>query len=123
MLSFRVTRVVRPAQYRSTRSAGSRVLMAVQYVSTSPVPTARPAERSSAAKLASTAANGAWSATGGDLLQVLPDQVEIVPFFHHGAQGVPGYFRAELGLAEEVEGAHPVDGLGYAGRLGQVQLT
>src|SRR5450755_4909918 len=123
MLSRRVTSVVRPAQYRSTRSVGSSGTIAAQYVSTSPEPTASPAERSTAAKSTSTPTKGACSGTGCDLFQVVPDHVEVVAFLHHRAEGVLGVLRAKVGLAEEVENANPVDGLRDPGRLGEVQLA
>src|SRR5580704_141361 len=109
MLSRRVTSVVRPAQYRSARSVGSRVLIAVAYASTAPEPTGRPAARSGAAKSASTRTNGKpgatgapaapASATGGDLFQVLQDQFQVVALLDHRTQGVLGGLRPEFGGA------------------------
>ena len=49
--------------------------------------------------------------------------LEVVAFLHHGAQGVLGDRATKVRLAEKVEGAHPVDGLGDPGRLGQVELA
>src|ERR1700735_2868938 len=93
------TRDVRPAQYRSIRSVGSSGSIAEQYVITSPVPTVRPAARSSREKSTSSAARGARSAavlrslsaacsgTGRDLCQVAAHKVEVVPVLDHGAEG------------------------------------
>src|SRR5579859_7268351 len=89
---------------------------------TSPEPTASPARRSSWQNRTSTPVMPG-SGTGGDLLQVVPDQVEVVMVLHHGAEGVLGKLRAEFGAAEQVQGAGPVDGLGHAGRLGEVELA
>src|SRR5579859_1489142 len=119
MSSWRFTRVVRPAQYMSTRSAGFSLLSAEQYSSTSPEPTASPSARNSPANATSSPVNG--SGTGGDLLQVVQDHLEIVPVLDHGAQRVARV--AEVRFAEEVQRARPVDGLGHARRLGQVELT
>src|SRR5580704_11079637 len=119
MSSWRITSVVRPAQYRSTRSAGFSRLSAEQYSSTSPEPTASPAARNSPANATSSPVNG--SGTGGDLLQVVQDHLEIVPVLDHGAQRVASV--GQVRFAEEVQGAGPVDGLGHARRLGQVELA
>src|SRR5215469_7318426 len=92
----------------------------------SPVPTASPAARSSRAKSTSTPTIGASSGTGRDLFQVVPRHVEVVAFLHHGTERVLRQLGVQLGRsgpAEEVEGARPVDRLGDAGRLGQVELT
>src|SRR5215469_6740865 len=100
MSSRRLTSVVRPAQYRSSRSAGSSGSIAEQYVRTSPVPTVRPAARSSCEKSTSRAAKGACvtavaspaaggtSATGGDLREVVAHKVEIVAVLDDGAKSV-----------------------------------
>src|SRR6202161_3007880 len=92
----------------------------------SPEPTASPAARSSPANLTSSPVNGTRSSsgaggTGGDLLQVVQDHLEIVPVLDHGAQRVACV--GQVPLAEEIQGAGPVDGLGHAGRLGQVELA
>src|SRR5271154_6452302 len=126
MSSWRFTNVARPAQYRSTRSAGFSLLSAEQYCRTSPEPTASPAARSSPANATSSPVNGTRSSsgaagTGGDLLQVVQNHLEIVPVLDYGAQRVPRV--AQVRFAQEVESASPVDGLGHTRRLGQVELT
>src|SRR5580693_2676708 len=126
MSSCRLTSVVRPAQYRSTRSAGFSLVSAEQYSRTSPEPTASPAARNSPANLTSRPVNGTRSSsaapgTGGDLLQVVQDHLEIVPVLDHGAQRVPGV--GQVRFAEEIEGAGPVDGLRHSRWLGQVELA
>src|ERR1700685_4343472 len=125
MSSCRFTSVVRPAQYRSTRAAGCSLLSAEQYIRTSPEPTASPAARSSPANVTSSPVNGTRSSsgaagTGGDLLQVVQDHLEIVPVLDHGAQRIPRV--GQVRFAQEVEGAGQVDGLADARRLGQVEL-
>src|SRR5215469_1502219 len=128
MSSRRLTRVVLPAQYRSSRSEGSSGSIAEQYVRTSPVPTVRPAPRSSRQKSTSMAANGAsvaaiaWSATGRDLREVVAHDVEVVPILDDSAESVVRGLRRQVGLAEEAERAHPVDRLSHARRLSQLQL-
>src|SRR5580658_542457 len=125
MSSCRFTSVVRPAQYRSARSAGFSLLSAEQYSRTSPEPTASPAARNSPANVTSSPVNGTRSSsgaagTGGDLLQVVQDHLEIVPVLDHGTQRVPRV--GQVRFAQEVQSAGPVDGLGHARRLGQVEL-
>src|SRR5271165_6508544 len=122
MSSCRLTSVVRPAQYRSTRSAGSSMLSAEQYTRTSPEPTASPAARSSPAKRTSRPVNRS-SGTGGDLLQVVADHLEVVQVLDHGTERVLGVAGAQVRLAEEVEGPGPVDGFRHPRRLGQVELA
>src|ERR1700733_5890770 len=127
MSSCLFTSVVRPAQYRSTRSAGSSRLSAEQYSSTSPDPTARPAARNSPAKLTSRpvksgGASGA-AGTGDDLGQVVADDLEVVAVLDYRAQRVRRVRHVQVRLAEHVETPGPVDGLGDAGRLGQVELA
>src|SRR5580704_5617541 len=140
--SCRLTSVVRPAQYRSTTSDGSSWLSAEQYTMTSPEPTASPAVRSSPAKRTSRPVKGAGpggmgggsppcaekvsggsSGTGGDLLQVVADHLEVVPVLDDGAERVLRVAGVQVRLAEEVEGPGPVDGLRHARRLGQVELA
>src|SRR3984885_5105590 len=92
----------------------------------SPEPTASPAARSSPANATSSSVNGTASSsgaagTGGDLLQIVQDHLEIVPVLDHGAQRVPGV--GQVRFAEEVQGAGPVDGLGHTWWLGQVELA
>src|SRR5215475_5695165 len=111
MSSFEQASVVRPAQYKSTRSAGSRTPAAVQYVATSPVPTRTPAARSARPNPTRTPAKPGCSATGGDLLELVEDQAEVVLVLDNGAHGVFGGGRAEVGFAEEPQGGDPVDGL------------
>src|ERR1035438_4585556 len=89
----------------------------------SPEPTASPAARSSCAKATSTPTNAARLDTGCDLFQVLSDDVEIVAFLHHGAESVGRVRCVQIGLAKEIEHADPVDRLGDARRLGQVQVA
>src|SRR5262245_7275896 len=94
---------------------------------TSPVPTATPAERSSWPKSTSDPAREAGpcsgSGTGDDLLQALPHQIEVVPLLDDRAQGVLRRLDVEIALAENVQRHHPVERLGDAGRLGEVQVT
>src|SRR5215469_5819188 len=125
MSSCRLTSVARPAQYTSTRSDGSSGVMAEQYVSTSPVPTTRPAARSSRANPTSTPANGATarSGTGGDLRHVLAGEIQVVTVLDDSSEGVTGGLRGEVGLAEEAQRAYPVDGLCHPWGLGQVKLA
>src|SRR5271165_6695460 len=165
MSSCRVTSVVRPAQYRSTRSAGSSLLSAEQYTSTSPEPTASPAARSSPAKRTSRPVKGDGSGgpagmgggsppctgevggsppctgevggsppcpekvgggsggTGGDLLQVVADHLEVISVLDHGAERVLRVGGVQVRLPEEVEGPGPVDGFRHPRRLGQVELA
>src|SRR5580693_417369 len=96
---WRLISVVRPAQYKSSKSVGSSGAIAAQYVSTSPVPTVSPAARSSREKPTSSPANGARppgcgtpgppaSGTGGDLGQIAPYQVEVVAVLDDRAQRV-----------------------------------
>src|ERR1700691_795284 len=121
MSSWRLTSVARPAQYRSMRSDGSSGVMAAKYVSTSPVPTVRPASRSSRAKPTSTPVKAPGpSATGDDLRQVLPHQVKVVAVFDHRAERVIRRVRRQVRRAEDPERADPVDGFRDTGRLGQV---
>src|SRR5271167_1093553 len=122
MSSCRVTSVVRPAQYRSARSAGSSLLSAEQYTRTSPEPTASPAARSSPAKRTSKPVKGS-SGTGGDLLEVVADHLEVVSVLDHGAERVLRVGGVQLRLAEEVEGPGPVDGFRHPRRLSQVELA
>src|SRR5215472_11222441 len=89
----------------------------------SPVPTVIPAERSARAKPTITGTNGESSGTGGYLCQVLPDEVKIVAILDNGAQRVVSGLDGQVGLAEEAQRPHPVNGLGDARRLGQVELT
>src|SRR5215475_9942762 len=98
MSSGLLTRVARPAQYTSSRSVGSSVAAAEQYVSTSPVPTVSPAPRNSRAKPTSTSVNGTRSGTRGDLLQVVEVQF---PQPVHGADNLPGQLLGGTGLADE----------------------
>src|SRR5271170_1020155 len=102
MLSRRFTSVVRPAQYRSTRSSEP---IAEQKARMSPEPAGIPALRSSLAKETSMLTIGARAAsgTGRDLFQVVPHELEVVALLDHGAEGVVGRLRGEIGLAEEVE--------------------
>src|SRR5580658_5813491 len=129
MLSRLVTSVVRPAQYRSPRSEGSSEPIAEQKARMSPEPTFSPAVRSSREKPTSVLTIGAryaapgGSATGRDLCQVVAHQIEVVAFLHHGTERVLGIRLVQVGGAEEVQGLHPVDGLGDPGRLGQVELA
>src|ERR1700722_5032733 len=88
----------------------------------SPEPTASPDERSSDAKSTSTPAKAARSGTGRDLFQIAPHPVEIVAFLDPGTEGVLGDLCVESGLAEEVESPDPVDRLGHARGLGQIQF-
>src|SRR5260370_25375960 len=111
MSSCRFTNVVRPAQYRSTRSAGFSVLSAEQYSRTSPEPTASPAARSSPANATSSSVNGTRSSsgaagTGGDLLQLVQDHLDIVPVLDHGPQRVPPV--GQVRFAPENEETDPV---------------
>src|SRR6185369_7805782 len=128
--SRRVTIVVRPPQYRSSRSVGSSRAIAWLNVSTSPEPTARPAPRNSSANATSTLTNGASlvspSATlahspRGDPVEVGAHQFQVVVVLDHRAQGVLHRRGVQLGRPEHIEGAYPVDGLGYARRLGQLE--
>src|SRR5580700_6699678 len=101
----------------------------------SPEPTGSPAARSSRANRTSTptsgacrmvaapsggaaSGTGACSGTGGDLRQVVAHHVQVVAFLHHRADGVLRGPGVQVGLAEEVQGADPVDRLGHPGRLG-----
>src|SRR5581483_1256828 len=122
MSAPRLTSVTRPAQYRSARSDGSSGVIAAQYASTSPVPTTTPADLSSRAKPVSTPVNAASLPTGGDLREVVPHQIEVVAVLDDGAERVARRPRRQLRFAEETERADPVDGLGHAGRLDQIQL-
>src|SRR5215472_16721654 len=123
MSSGLLTRVARPAQYTSSRSVGSSVAVAEQYVSTSPVPTLSPAPRSSRAKPTSTSVNGTRSSTRRDLLQAVPDQVEIVAVLDDRAERVVRSLWCQLRLPQESQGADPVDGLCDSWRLRQVELA
>src|SRR5215469_1840434 len=124
MSSRLLTSVVRPAQYRSSRSDGSSCAIAEQYVRTSPVPIVMPAARSSRPKPTSTGANGACSGTstrsgtGGYLCQALAYQLKVVPVLDHGAQRVIRRLTGQVGLTEELECPDPVDGLCHPRRLG-----
>src|SRR5215469_15943799 len=118
MSSGLLTRVARPAQYTSSRSVGSSVAVAEQYVSTSPVPTVSPAPRSSRAKPTSTSVKGSRSGTRGDLFQAVADQVEIVAVLDDRAQRVASRLRCQIRLPKEPQGADPVDRLGDPRRLG-----
>src|SRR5712671_4443508 len=122
MSSCLLTSVVRPAQYRSTRSDGSRLASAEQYTSTSPEPTASPAARSSPAKRTSRPVKGS-SGTGGDLLQVVAHHLEVVAVLDHRAERVPRVAGVQVGLAQEVQRPGPVDGLRHSRRLDQVELA
>src|SRR5579872_3806015 len=111
MLSRLVTSVLRPAQYRSSRSEGFSEPIAEQKSRMSPEPTGSPAARSSRENATSTSTSGARagapgppfrpagavpsSGTGGDLFQVVLDQFEVVAFLHHGAERVPGHLRVQ----------------------------
>src|SRR6266568_7660536 len=102
----------------------------------SPDPTARPAPRSSRPKLASKPTIAACPVpacpvpacpvparsalacpvlaclgTGGDVREVLADELEVVTLLHHGAEGVAGDHRVQVRFAEEVQGPGPVDRL------------
>src|ERR1700722_9035776 len=123
MSSFVQTREVRPAQYRSTRSAGSSRLAAAQYVTTSPEPPGTPAGRSARPNPTSTPANAVCSATGGELLELVEHQIEVVLVLDDGADGVGRGTGAEVGLAQEPERGAPVDRLGHSRRLGQIELA
>src|SRR5215472_4151499 len=103
----------------------------------SPEPTARPAARSSRPNAASRSTSAVWtgraggvipascpgSGMSGDVSEVLANEVQVVALLHDVAQGVGGGIGAEVVLAEEVKCPHPVDGLGNAGRLGQVEIA
>src|SRR5215472_10023585 len=123
MSSGLLTRVARPAQYTSSRSVGSSVAVAEQYVSTSPVPTLSPAPRSSRAKPTSTSVNGTRSSTRRDLLQAVADQVEIVAVLDDRAQRVVRSLGCQLRLPKKSQGTNPVDGLRDPWRLRQVELA
>src|SRR5689334_21692883 len=99
MSSRRWTSVTRPAQYRSTRSVGSRGSSAWHSVSTSPVPTASPEERSAPPKPISRRTTG--SAIGGYLAERAAHQVEVVPVLDHRAERGAGDRRRQRRLAEE----------------------
>src|ERR1700760_3909616 len=106
------------------------------------MPTASPAARSSPAKATRSPVNlssgtgrsgtgrsgtgrsgtGA-SGTGGDLLQVVPDPLDVVAVLDHGAESIQRVAGFQVGLAQEVQGPRPVDGLRHSGRLGQVELA
>src|SRR5262245_7109737 len=115
------TNVDRPAQYRSSRSVGSTRASAAPNVMTSPEPTARPAPRSRSAKATSTLTRGAWSATRRNPVQIGPHQLEVVALLHHGAECVVYRAGVQVGRAEHLERAYPVDGLGDTGWLRQLE--
>src|SRR3984885_6632826 len=130
MLSRLVTSVLRPAQYRSTRSEGSSKLAAELKLRMSPDPITSPAERSSREKPTSVlriggryAARVAGSATGRDLCQVVAHELEVVAFLDHRAERVVRVRLVKIGRPKKVQGPDPVDGLGYPRRLGQVELA
>src|SRR5215831_16510722 len=92
------TSVTRPAQYRSTRSVGSKGSSAWHSVSTSPVPTANPSARSAPPKPTSRRTNG--SAIGGDLAEGAAHQSEVVAVLDHRAEGGAGHRGRQRQLAE-----------------------
>src|SRR5688572_5699062 len=97
-------------------SVGSRLAIAVVYVRMSPVPTAIPSARRRAPNAASMRTYG--SATG-DPVDAAPDQLQVVTFLDDRAERVVDRTSVHCGLAQHVQGADPVDGLGHPGRLGQ----
>src|SRR6185295_8517580 len=84
---------------------------------------ANPADRSSRAKSTSRRTKGASSGTGGDLVQVRTHELEIVAILHQCAERVVHRARVQLVLAQNLEGAHPVDRFRDPGRLGEVELA
>jgi hypothetical protein len=66
---------------------------------------------------------GGSGRTGGDLLQVVADHLEVVPVLDHGAERVLRVTGVQVCLAEEVESPGPVDGFRHPRRLGQVELA
>src|ERR1044072_1207815 len=108
MSSRRVTSVVRPAQYRSTRSVGSSTASEAQNACTSPVPTARPAARS---EWENSTSSRTKSGIRDDLPERLADQLEVVALLDDRAERVRGDGLRQRRLAEEVQRARPVDGL------------
>src|ERR1700689_125506 len=115
--------VARPAQYTSMRSAGSSSAAAAQKVMTSPVPTFTLAARSARPKPTRTPAKAVCSGTGGDLLQLARNQVEVVPVLDNRADGIGCRPGGQGGLAEETQPANPVHRPCPSGRLDQVQLA
>src|ERR1700742_3914919 len=124
MSSCRWINEVRPAQYRSSMSVGSTVPAASHNTIVSCVPTDIPFLRSARQKpwrtsTSSTPASGMTQY----VLQVAVHHLEIVAVLDHGAEGVSCGLFGEVGLAQELQRASPVDGLSDARRLGQFHLA
>src|SRR3954462_13442053 len=115
--------VVRPAQYRSARSVASSDAIAEQYVMTSPEPTPMPTERTSWPNATSNSTIGASSGTGDDLLQVVPNEFEVVAILHDRSQRVVHGAAVQFGLAEHLERGDPVERFCDTRRLGQIELA
>src|SRR5215813_15470768 len=89
----------------------------------SPEPTARPAARSSRPNRTSRLRIVSRSATGCDVREVVADELEVIALLHDRAQCVAGGRLSEVGLAQEVQGPRPVDRLGDAWGLGEVEFA
>ena len=59
----------------------------------------------------------------GDLVEALAGELQVLPLLEHGAERDVGRVDGQVGLAQQFEGARPVDRLGHPGWLGQLQLT
>src|SRR5215204_5434068 len=109
----------------SRRSVGSRRESPWQKDSTWPVPTGRPAERSSRANPASA---GSTSVTPPSLLligedppEVVADPHEVVVVLDDGPERHVDRVAFETHCAQEREGLGPLDGLRDAGSLHEVE--
>ena len=91
-------------------------------MSTSPEPTAMPAPRSSFPNATSTSTSAVPSATGDDVLEAVARQLEVVTILHDRAERVVRGTHVEVALAEDTERRDPIEGLGHARGLREVEL-
>src|SRR6478752_1460528 len=126
--SWRATRVQRSAWYTCSRSARSISARPRMASCSRPGPTSRPASRRIRPKVTSlrvTASPGFMSGSAGfadKLSQAgVADALDVLVVLQHRAERGVHHAGVELLLAEGEQGLRPVDRLGNAGRLGEVE--
>src|SRR5215213_7605677 len=116
------TSVVRPAQYSDARSVRPSAATPWMKVRMRPVPTGRSRARSSRPNPTS-GGTGPLGILPDHLAEVRGDERLILVVLHDGAEGVGGKRGVEPQRAEESQRVRPVDRLGHAGDLGQIELS
>src|SRR5829696_2652704 len=109
----------------SRRSVGSRRASPWQKESTWPVPTGRPAARNSRPNPASAGSTcvtpPSASVIGEDAPEVVADPYEVVVILDDGPERHVDRVAFETRCTQEREGLGPLDGLGDAGRLHEIE--